>query len=100
MLRMMKEGGFGEAFAAFDVIFKKNKKLMTTSVFVGLTTWLMLSSFYHIAERNNPNMIWIVSWLCFEPLFACGAAILFLLLEIFPSVFTMSPSSPIPNRLG
>lgn len=58
---MMKEGGFGEAFATFDVIFKKNKKLVTTSAFVGLTTWLMLSSFNHIAERNNPDMIWIVS---------------------------------------
>lgn len=61
MLRMMKEGGFGEAFATFDVIFKKNKKLVTTSAFVGLTTWLMLSSFNHIAERNNPDMLWIVS---------------------------------------
>lgn len=61
MLRMMKEGGFGEAFAAFDSIFKRNTKLLTTSVFVGLTTWLMLSSFFHIAERDNPDMIWIVS---------------------------------------
>ena len=58
---MMKEGGFGEAFAAFDVIFKKNKKLVTTSAFVGLTTWLVLSSLNHIAERNNPDMVWIVS---------------------------------------
>lgn len=57
----MKEGGYGEAFATFDGIFKKNKKLLVTSVFVGLTTWLMLSSFYHIAERDNPDMIWIVS---------------------------------------
>lgn len=61
MLRMMKQGGFSAAFEAFDDIFKRNKKLVTTSLFVGLTTWLMLSSFYHIAERNNPDMIWIVS---------------------------------------
>eukprot|EP00752_Nemacystus_decipiens_P005802 g5248.t1 len=58
MLRMMKEGGFGEAFDAFGDIFRKNRKLMTTSVFVGLTTWLMLSSFNHIAERDNPDMVW------------------------------------------
>lgn len=61
MLRMMKEGGFGEAFAAFDNIYKKNKSLVVTSGFVGLTTWIMLSSFNHIAERNNPEMIWSVS---------------------------------------
>ena len=60
MLRMMKEGGFKEAFAAFDDILAKNKKLVTASVFVGVTTWLMLSSFYHIAERDNPKMIWTV----------------------------------------
>lgn len=61
MLRMMKDGGFGAAFAAFDGIFQKNKKLMITSTFVGITTWLMLSSFNHIAERNNPDMVWTVS---------------------------------------
>lgn len=59
---MMKEGGFGEAFDAFGDIFRKNRKLMITSVFVGLTTWLMLSSFNHIAERDNKDMIWTVSW--------------------------------------
>ncbi|CAN0453834.1 unnamed protein product, partial [Hapterophycus canaliculatus] len=66
MLRMMKEGGFGDAFDAFGDIFRKNKKIVTTSVFVGLTTWLMLSSFNYIAERNNPEMIWVVSapWRC------------------------------------
>lgn len=61
MLRMMKEGGFQEAFSAFGDILHKNKKLITTSAFVGFTTWLMLSSFYFIAERNNPDMIWTVS---------------------------------------
>lgn len=76
---MMKEGGFGEAFATFDVIFKKNRKLVTTSAFVGLTTWLMLSSFNHIAERNNPDMLWIVSisrlleyWSAVHRLLECG----------------------------
>lgn len=61
MLRMMKEGGFSEAFDAFGDILRKNRKLITTSVFVGLTTWLMLSSFNYIAERDNPSMVWIVS---------------------------------------
>lgn len=58
---MMKEGGFGEAFDTFGDIFRKNKTIVTTSVFVGLTTWLMLSSFNYIAERNNPDMVWVVS---------------------------------------
>ncbi|CAM9142714.1 unnamed protein product [Ascophyllum nodosum] len=66
MLRMMKEGGFKEAFAAFDDILAKNKKLVTASVFVGVTTWLMLSSFYHIAERDNPKMIWTYPG-CYSP---------------------------------
>ncbi|CAM9338942.1 unnamed protein product [Ectocarpus sp. 6 AP-2014] len=66
MLRMMKEGGFGEAFDAFGDIYRKNKKIVTTSVFVGLTTWLMLSSFNHIAERDNPRMVWIYPS-CYSP---------------------------------
>lgn len=61
MLRMMKDGGFGDAFRTFDDIFKRNAKLVVTSGFVGFSTWLMLASFSHIAQRDNPDMIWTVS---------------------------------------
>lgn len=61
MLRMMEKGGFADAFAAFGYIYRKNKSIVATSGFVGVTTWIMLSSFNYIAERHNPAMIWSVS---------------------------------------
>ncbi|CAM9445641.1 unnamed protein product [Discosporangium mesarthrocarpum] len=63
---MMKTGGYGSAFSTFDKIFRESKKLLIASGFMGVTTWVMISSFFYLAERNNPDMVWIYPS-CYSP---------------------------------
>jgi hypothetical protein len=59
LFRVMRaEGRYIEAFTTFDDIFRENQSLLATSGFVGATTWLIIASFYHLAERDNARMIW------------------------------------------
>eukprot|EP00953_Heterococcus_sp_UTEX-ZZ885_P011426 6612-Heterococcus_DN1.PRE.2 len=59
LLRMMRvEGRYLEAFTTFDDIARENKQLLIASGFMGFTTWITLSSFFHLSERNNPEMVW------------------------------------------
>ena len=46
-----------QAFTTFDDVIRANKKMLYTSGFVGGATWIILSSLYYLAERDNPAMI-------------------------------------------
>lgn len=62
LLRMMKAGKYDTAFSLIDDVLYAQKAMLGTAAFVGMTVWGVLSSFYYIVERENPNMIY------------CGAA--------------------------
>jgi len=63
LLRMMKvEGRFDLALGMIDDVFYAQRGVLGTALFVGITVWGVLSSFFYIAERKNPDMIY------------CGAA--------------------------
>lgn len=59
LFRMMKvEGRYLRAFTTFDGIFRKNRQLLLTSGFVGFSCWLITSSLYYLAEKDNERMLW------------------------------------------
>jgi len=62
-LRMMKvEGRYDLALGMVDDVFYSMRGVLGTALFVGITVWGVLSSFFYLAERRNPSMIY------------CGAA--------------------------
>jgi len=69
LLRMMKvEGRFDLALGMIDDVFRAQKGVLGTALFVGITVWGVLSSFFYIAERKNPDMIYCgkaADW-CFQ----------------------------------
>jgi len=56
------EGRYDMALGLIDDVFYAQKSVLGTALFVGITVWGVLSSFFYIAERKNPDMIY------------CGAA--------------------------
>ena len=53
---MRTRTSYGSGFDSLTTILSNSKKLLVTSGFVGFATWLILSSFYYLAERHNPMM--------------------------------------------
>lgn len=63
LLRMMRvEGRYDTALTMVDDVFAAQKGILGTALFVGLTTWLTVSSLYYIVERKSTGLIY------------CGAA--------------------------
>lgn len=63
LLRMMKvEGRYDLALGLIDDVLYAQRAVLGTALFVGMTVWGVLSSFFYLAERKNPDMIY------------CGAA--------------------------
>jgi len=63
LFRMMRvEGRYDSAITMMDDVFAAQKDILGTALFVGLTTWLTVSSLYYVVERRNLDMIY------------CGAA--------------------------
>jgi Ion transport protein len=63
LLRMMRvEGRYDTALTMVDDVFAAQKAILGTALFVGITTWLTVSSLYYIVERQSTSMIY------------CGAA--------------------------
>lgn len=63
LLRMMKvEGRYDMALNLLDDVIFEQRGIIGTALFVGLTVWGVLSSFFYLTEKNNPDMIY------------CGAA--------------------------
>ena len=63
LLRMMKvEGRYDTALTMVDDVYRAQKEILGTALFIGVTTWLTTASLYYLAERQNLAMIY------------CGAA--------------------------
>lgn len=57
LLRVMElRSSYGAGFGQLGTILAESKQLLVTSGFVGFATWIILSSFYYLAERDNPLM--------------------------------------------
>lgn len=63
LLRMMRvEGRYDTALTMVDDVYEAQKGILGTALFIGVTTWMTVSSLYYLAERRNLDMIY------------CGAA--------------------------
>jgi len=63
LLRMMRvEGRYDTALTMVDDVFRAQRAILGTALFVGVTTWLTISSLYYIVERKSTGLIY------------CGAA--------------------------
>ena len=63
LLRMMRvEGRYDTALTMVDDVFRAQKGILGTALFVGVTTWLTVSSLYYVVERKSTDLIY------------CGAA--------------------------
>ena len=59
LLRMMKvEGRYDLALGMIDDVFYDQRGVLATALFVGITVWGVLSSFFYLAERKNTDMIY------------------------------------------
>ena len=59
LLRMMRvEGRYDTALCMAEDVYKSQKALLGTALFVGVTTWLTVSSLYYLTERQNLDMIY------------------------------------------
>ena len=59
LLRMMRvEGRYENALTLMDDVWDAQKGILLTAGFVGLTTWMVVSSLYYLAERRNMDMIY------------------------------------------
>ena len=59
LLRMMRvEAKYDNAMTLLDDVVKAQSAILGTAAFVGITTWLSVSSLYYILERSNMDMIY------------------------------------------
>ena len=59
LLRMMRvEGRYDTALCMAEDVYKSQKSLLGTALFVGITTWITVSSLYYLAERKSLDMIY------------------------------------------
>lgn len=60
IFRMMKGEGraYSSALTLFDDVFYRQRGILATALFVGMTTWVAVSSLYYLAERRNVSMIY------------------------------------------
>jgi hypothetical protein len=60
IFRMMKGEGraYSSALTLFDDVFYQQRGILATALFVGMTTWVAISSLYYLAERRNNDMIY------------------------------------------
>lgn len=59
LLRMLKvEGRYDMALGMMDDVFYEQRGVLGTALFVGITVWGVLSSFFYLAERKNTDMIY------------------------------------------
>lgn len=62
LLRMMKiEGRHDTALTMVDDVYQQQKSILLTALFVGITTWIAVSSLFYLAERTNINFIYCPS---------------------------------------
>ena len=54
---MNQKGRFLYAFRSLTKIFKVKSKLLLSTAFLGVTVWLVTSSLYYLAEKDNEDMV-------------------------------------------
>lgn len=65
LLRMMRvEGRYDTALTMVDDVWRAQKSIIGTALFVGFTTWISVASMYYLAERKNHDMIYCGHSLC------------------------------------
>ena len=65
LLRMLKmEGRYDLALGMIDDVFYEQRSILGTALFVGITVWGVLSSFFYLAERKNLDMIYCLDSFC------------------------------------
>ncbi len=60
LFRMARvEGGrYNSALNLCGAVYRAQKAILGTAAFVGVTTWISVSSLYYLVERRNPDMIY------------------------------------------
>jgi len=60
LFRMARvEGGrYNSALNMCGAVYRAQKAILGTAAFVGVTTWISVSSLYYLVERRNPDMIY------------------------------------------
>jgi len=59
LFRMMRvEGRYDTALTMFDDVFYEQRGILGTALFVGVTTWMTVSSLYYMCERRSNDMIY------------------------------------------
>jgi hypothetical protein len=71
LLRMMRvEGRYDTALTMVDDVYRAQRGILGTALFVGVTTWMTVSSLYYLVERKSLEMIY-----CGAAPDSCGADI-------------------------
>jgi hypothetical protein len=55
---MRVEGRYDTALTMFDDVFYEQRGILGTALFVGVTTWITVSSLYYVCERRSLDMIY------------------------------------------
>lgn len=60
VLRLLKLASlrFNTAWMLIVQVFQQQKAILQTAMFVGITTWMVVSALYYVAERRNHQMIY------------------------------------------
>ena len=72
VLRIMALGDYAKAFTDCARAITQNQELLATSGFAGMAAWIVVSSLFYLAERDNPEMIWMENGHCNNGV-ACNA---------------------------
>lgn len=59
LLRMMSvEGRYDTALTLVDDVYMRQKGVLGTALFIGVTVWMSVASLYYLAERRNLAMVY------------------------------------------
>jgi heme/copper-type cytochrome/quinol oxidase subunit 4 len=59
LFRMIRaEGRYDTALTMVDDVYRRQKGILLTALFVGVTTWITVSALYYLTERRNLDMIY------------------------------------------
>jgi hypothetical protein len=65
LLRMMRvEGRYKTALTMVDDVYRAQKGILGTALFIGMTTWITVASLYYLVERKSLEMIYCGASYC------------------------------------
>jgi hypothetical protein len=65
-------GRYDSALTLCDDVYRAQKAILGTAAFVGVTTWIVISTLYYIVERTNLDMIYCPNNYCIKNLLEDG----------------------------